>query len=157
MAFSFFWNETSHHKWTGEQLTQPNTFSARRRYVGASLVAHMVKNPPVMRETWIWSLGWEDSLEKEMATHSSILAWRIQWTEEPGGLQSMGSQRVGHDSGQHSMRYVDRNQTRVLLKSVVFLRDGTKKTLNLLQLKNHSSFQSLGVSAMGFACFLFAF
>ena len=50
-----------------------------------------------MQETWVWSLGWEDPLEKEMATHSSILAWRISWTEEPGGLQSMGSQRVGHD------------------------------------------------------------
>ena len=47
------------------------------------------------RETWVQSLGWEDPLEKEMATHSSILAWRIPWTEEPGGLQSMGSQRVG--------------------------------------------------------------
>ena len=50
-----------------------------------------------MRETWVWSLGWEDPLEKEMATHSSILAWRIPWMEEPGGLQSMASQRVGHD------------------------------------------------------------
>ena len=50
-----------------------------------------------MRETWVWSLGWEDSLEKEMAPHSSILAWRIPWTEEPGGLQSMGWQRVGHN------------------------------------------------------------
>ena len=50
-----------------------------------------------MRETWVRSLGQEDPLEKEMATHSSILAWRIPWTEEPGGLQSMGSQRVGHD------------------------------------------------------------
>ena len=48
-------------------------------------------------EMWVWSLGWEDPLEKEMATHSSILAWRIPWTEEPGGLQSMGSQRIGHD------------------------------------------------------------
>ena len=98
-----------------------------------------------------------DPLEKEMATHSSILAWRIQWTEEPGRLQSMGLQRVGQDLAQHSMRYVDRNQTRVLLKSFLFLRNGTKKTLNLLQLKSHSSFQSLDVSAMGFACFLFAF
>ena len=52
---------------------------------------------PAMQETWVQSLGQEDSLEKEMATHSSILAWRIQWTEEPGRLQSMGSQRVGHD------------------------------------------------------------
>ena len=50
-----------------------------------------------MQEMWVQSLGQEDSLEKEMATHSSILAWRIPWTEEPGGLQSKGSQRVGHD------------------------------------------------------------
>ena len=50
-----------------------------------------------MRETWVWSLGWEDPLEKEMAIHSNILAWKIPWTEEPGGLQSLGSQRVGHD------------------------------------------------------------
>ena len=57
---------------------------------GASLVAQMVKNLPVMWETWVQSLGWEDLLEKEMATHSSIFAWRIPWTEEPGGLQSTG-------------------------------------------------------------------
>ena len=59
----------------------------------------MVKNLPAMQETWVGSLslGWEDPLEKGMATHSSILAWRIPWTMEPGGLQSMGSQRVGHD------------------------------------------------------------
>ena len=57
----------------------------------------MVKCLPTMRETQIQSLGQEDSLEKEMATHSSILAWRIAWTEEPGGLQSMGLQRVGHN------------------------------------------------------------
>ena len=66
-------------------------------YLGASLVAQMVKNLPAMQETWILSLCWEDPLEKEMATHSSILAWRIPWTEESGGLQSMGLQRVGHD------------------------------------------------------------
>ena len=62
-----------------------------------SLVAQMVKNLPAMQETGVQSLGQEDPLEKEIATHSSILAWRIPWTEEPGGLQSMGSQRVGHD------------------------------------------------------------
>ena len=56
-----------------------------------------VKNLPAMQETWVQSLGWEDPLEKEMATHSSILAWRIPWTEEAGRLQSLGSQRVGHD------------------------------------------------------------
>ena len=63
----------------------------------ASPVAQTVKNSPAIRETWVWSLGREDPLEKGMATHSSILAWRIPWTEEPGGLQSMGSQRVRHD------------------------------------------------------------
>ena len=63
----------------------------------ASLVAQTVKRLPVVPETWVRSLGWEDPLEKEMATLSSILAWRIPWTEEPGGLQSTESQRVGHD------------------------------------------------------------
>ena len=63
----------------------------------ASLVAQTVKNPPVMQETRIRSLGWEDPLEEGMAIHSRILAWRIPWTEEPDGLQSMGLQRVGHD------------------------------------------------------------
>ena len=57
----------------------------------------MVKNPPAMQETGVRSLGQEYSLEKGMAIHFSILAWRIPWTEEPGGLQSMGSKRVGHD------------------------------------------------------------
>ena len=57
----------------------------------------MVKHLPTMWETGVLSLGWEDPMEKEMATHSSILAWRIPWTEEPGGPQSMGLQRVGHD------------------------------------------------------------
>ena len=57
----------------------------------------MVKNPPARQETQIRSLGQEDTLKKEMATHSSILAWEIPWTEESGGLQSMGSQRVGYD------------------------------------------------------------
>ena len=57
----------------------------------------MVKNPPAMQETWVGSLGQEDPLEKGMATHSSILAWRIPWTEEPGELQLMGSQTLGHN------------------------------------------------------------
>ena len=60
-------------------------------------MAQMVKNLPAMWETWVQSLGWEDPLEEGMATHSSVLAWRIPWTEEPGGLQSMGSQRVRQD------------------------------------------------------------
>ena len=63
-------------------------------YYGAFLLAQTEKNLPAMRQTWIWSLVWEDPLEKGKGTHSSILAWRIPWTEEPGGLQSMGSQRI---------------------------------------------------------------
>ena len=62
----------------------------------ASKVAQMVKNQPAMKETLVCSLGWDDPLEKGMATHSSVLAWRIPWTEEPHALQSMGSQRVRH-------------------------------------------------------------
>ena len=64
---------------------------------GASLVAQMVKHLPAMWETWVWSLGWEDPLEMEMATHSSTLAWKIPWMEEAGRLQSIGLQRVRHD------------------------------------------------------------
>ena len=63
----------------------------------APLVAQMVKHLPAMQETWVQFLGWEDPLEKEMATHSSTLAWKIPWIEEPGRLQSMVSQRVGHN------------------------------------------------------------
>ena len=63
----------------------------------ASLVAQRLKHLPAMRETQVWSPAWEDPLEKEMAAHSSILAWKIPWTEEPSRLRSMGSQRVGHD------------------------------------------------------------
>ena len=64
---------------------------------GASLVAQAVKRLSTMWETWVPSLGREDPLEKEMATHSSAIAWKIPWTEDPGRLQSLGSQRVGHD------------------------------------------------------------
>ena len=64
--------------------------------IWASLVAQTGKNPPTVQETWVLSLGQEDALEDKMATYSSILARNIPWTEEPHGLQSMGSQRVGH-------------------------------------------------------------
>ena len=66
-------------------------------FLRASLVAQSVKNLPAVQETVIQALSWEDPLEKEMANDSSILAWKISWTEEPGGLQSMGSQRIGHN------------------------------------------------------------
>ena len=69
----------------------------RGSLVTATLVAQRLKRLPALWETWVRSLGQEVSLEKEMATHSSILAWRIPWMEEPGGLESMGSQRVGHN------------------------------------------------------------
>ena len=64
---------------------------------GTSLVVQMVKRLSTMQETQVRSLGWEDPLQKEMATHSSTLAWKMPWMQEPGRLQSMGSQRVGHD------------------------------------------------------------
>ena len=67
------------------------------QYSWASLLAQLVKNPPARQETWVQSLSWDGPLEKGMATHSSILARRIPWAEEPDGLQSMWSQRVGHD------------------------------------------------------------
>ena len=91
------------------ELTTVNTAEEKRErvlcralivsviFIWASLIAQMVKNLPAMQEPRVQSPGQEDPLEKEMATHSSILAWRMPWTEEPGGLQSMGLQRVGHD------------------------------------------------------------
>ena len=72
-------------------------FKERFPLNGAPLVAQQVKNLPAVQETQIRSLGWDAPLEKEIATHSSILAWKMSWTEEPGELQSMGSQRVGQD------------------------------------------------------------
>ena len=78
-------------------LDEQNTNSSIYMYIKghwASLVSHMVKNPPARLKTWVQSLGWEDPLEEGMATYTSILAWRIPWTEESGGLQSIGLQRV---------------------------------------------------------------
>ena len=81
----------------GAQSDHRGPYKSEAAGSDASLVAHRVKHLPATRETQAWSLGWEDPLEKKMATHSSILAWRTPWTEEPGGLESMGSQRVGQD------------------------------------------------------------
>ena len=80
-----------------------------------------------MQETWVWSLGQEDPLEKELATHSSILAWRIPWMEEPGGLQSTGSQRVGHD-GATSLCTQNIQTFKELVQINIFL---IKKDLNV--------------------------
>ena len=99
------------HKWTGKQ-NQPssqtkltliwsncliNKFKLWRLHFIISDGSDMVKNLSAMQETWVWSFDWENPLEKRMTTHSSILAWKIPWIEEPGGLQSMGLQRVRHD------------------------------------------------------------
>ena len=89
--------------WEGQEATvrtghgTTDWFQIGKGVRQASLVAQRLKHLPATRETSIRSLGWEDPLEKEMATHCSILAWRIPWTKEPGGLQSMGPQKVGHD------------------------------------------------------------
>ena len=82
------------------RTTRPFTYGLNQipyDYKRASLVAQSVKNLPALQETRVRSLGWKDPRGKEMATHSSILAWKISWTEEPGGLQSKGLLRVGHD------------------------------------------------------------
>ena len=80
------------------QIESNNTLKAScTKSTRTSLVAQMVKRLPTMQETRVQSLGQEDPLEEEMAIHSSTIAWKIPWTEEPGRLQSMGSQRVGHD------------------------------------------------------------
>ena len=97
------WASTREWETAGAACTHillPGSWEAQDRScfeIGASLVAQTVKRLPAVWETRVRSLGWEDPLEKEMATHSSTLAWKIPWTEEPGGLQSMGSQRVRHD------------------------------------------------------------
>ena len=102
-------NEDEKHKSSSRKSlifpTKPRYLGPSRIYkslmimptLGASLVAKMVKNLPAMQKTRVQTLGGKEPLEKEMATYSSILPWRIPWTEEPGGLQPMGSQRVRHD------------------------------------------------------------
>ena len=84
--------------WCGILIRTFTPLEALSLLLGTSLVAQMVRSLPAMWETWVWSLGWEDPLEKEMATYSSILAWKIPWTEEHGRLHSMGSQRPKYDS-----------------------------------------------------------
>ena len=88
------------------------------------LLAQIVKNLPSVQETWVWSLSWEDPLQKGMAAHSTILAWRIPWTEEPGGLQSVGSQRVRDD-------LVTRQQQRPLSHTIYKTNSKWLKDLNV--------------------------
>ena len=96
-------------------------------------MAQMVKDPPAIQKTWIPSLGWEDPLEEGMATHSSILAWRILWTEEPGGLQSMGSQRLRHDWVTNTVYRVNLRLSSYLShKSIFILKNIYKCNANII-------------------------
>ena len=106
MQSGALYSETTHDPllgifWVSSQILSYQKNLPRPPFLNwASLVAQLVKNLPAMQEAqemWVQSLGWEDPLEESMATDSSILAWKISWTEEPGILQSIGLQRVGHD------------------------------------------------------------
>ena len=104
----------------------------------ASLVAQMVKNLPAMLETWVQSLGWEDPMEKGMATHSSILAWRIPWTEEPGGLQAMGSQRVRHNWGTFTSLHSPQETNTLISVRLEILLSSSLCTFNFFLCPSHS-------------------
>ena len=106
----------------------------------ASLVAQLVKNLPAMQERWAQSLVREDPLEKEMATHSSTLAWRIPWTKEPGGLQSMVLQRVGHDCATN-FHFQRLEKYFPLMSSIAFIKIHTLNVVTRSQ--TNSSFYSL--------------
>ena len=90
-------NADKPHKYQKNEKITVFGWTASTALIWASLVVWSVKNLPAIQETWVWFLGWKDPLEKAMATHSSILAWRIPWTEEPDRLQSMKSLRVGYN------------------------------------------------------------
>ena len=92
----FLWSIT-YQESPGQDLWKLNSFHIAISKAAKCYFWPNIKNLPAMQETEVWSLGWEDSLEKVMATHSSVLAWRIPWMEEPSRLQSTGSQRVGHN------------------------------------------------------------
>ena len=108
-----------------------------------TLVTQMVENPPAMQETWVQSLGQRDPLEKGIATHSSILAWRIPWTKEPGGLQSMGSLRVGHNWVTYTYNQIVRTVTCELFLWIFFLYRvlwyGTMQTCLFSDLQIHNA------------------
>ena len=134
------WNP---NHWTAREIpipTKKKFFSKKisflLEYSWASLVAQTVKSLPAMKEMQVQSPGWQDLLEKGMATHSSILAWRIQWAEEPGGLQSTGLQRVGHNWATNNTYTVD-------LQCYVSFR-GTAKWIS----KNHNFLDSFPIQAI---------
>ena len=99
------------------------------------LVVQMVKDLPAMQETWVWSPGWVDPLEKGMATHSSILAWRIPQTEKPGGIQSMKSQRVGHDWMTNTHAHIQYNFLKVFKVSNLYAQLNWNVWIGFLRIK----------------------
>ena len=119
-----------------------------RRQSGASLMAQQVKNPPAKQETqetWVWSLGWEETLEEGMATHSSILAWRIPWTEKLGGLQSIGLQRVRQDWRDS----IHTHRTDILRSKVILWKRKWQPTPVILPGKYHGQRSLVGYSPKG--------
>ena len=138
---------------------QHDLFVGPYRPFWGSLVAQMVKNPPAIPETQVQSLGWEDALEKGMATHSSILAWRIPWTEEPGRLQSMRSHKVRHEWLTNTLLYItghsahDGNQWGGLLSrgliSDLFLNRTTEATGGSVVKKTCLPMQHIWVWSLG--------
>ena len=118
-------------------------FTTLSRLNWASLVAqmvksHLIKNLPAIQETWVQSPGWEDSLEEDMTTHSSILAWSILWTKKPGGLQSMGSQKVGHN---WVTKHTQHNWPRTWFSQKSAAQGWGWKVVNSLPLKHGASRQ----------------
>ena len=139
----------------GDWCQRPN-ISRNQGFPGASLVAQLLKNLPALQETWVPLLSPEDPLEEEMVTHSGILAWKIPWTEEPGGLPSMGLQRVGHDWASFTFR--DRNQHTYFLS---FYSDEFFKWI--LYQRNEKNYDFLKrnvyllLAVLGLHCFVQAF
>ena len=106
------WNDYTTTYFLNRKKHKYSTLQGTILAVNGKQVAQMVKNTAAMQETWVWPLNWEDPLEKRMTTHSSILAWRIPWIEEPCGIQSMRLQRVGHDWATNTFTFfmVDRKK-----------------------------------------------
>ena len=101
----------------------------------AFLMSQMVTDLPAMQETWVWFLGWVDPLEKGMATHSSILAWRIPWTEDPGGIQSMELQRVEHDWVTNTHTHIQYNFSKVFKVSNLYSQLNWNVWIGFLRIK----------------------
>ena len=112
------WNDYTTTYFLNRKKHKYSTLQGTILAVNGKQVAQMVKNTAAMQETWVWPLNWEDPLEKRMTTHSSILAWRIPWIEEPCGIQSMRLQRVGHDWATNTFTFFMGDRKKVESKKV---------------------------------------